>query len=1200
MGKIINKRYQAEFNNPEWNGFEVVAAIDKRSPDEELVWIYTFKRKQADDLLHSIVLRRAETLAHYNHPMIAPLLDYGYDQAQGVYFFVYQPPSGMRLDKYLQVMKPSLDWRFNFLHTVAGLLADLHSRGIAYGPLALMDIYVPMGDVAAPSPVFSRVGLANIASLLCAQTTSEENNGFEYQAKQDLESFFTFLACLISEKSNPVLADTEPSLRSSSTELFELLKPILSERNDKKRPETIGEIKRLMEQAQRILEGKDSYYVSITNSVRTQLYEIGFISHNTEHLALEVLNKEFEREVYGWRTERENEGEVSYRLTTSQFRLRCVPDNRTNPSTHFVLIGVTPIDSTEASGDREQGYLVKSRLIARPLQNIPKGSNILPLVERIDMHVGAYIKSREMQVEHKGNLARWEAVLEEQRRLLHSFRLKYIDKKYNIADSTIEVTIADLPENFNLEELDLTEEDLLRLTHLDGSQQRAGYFDGIQEGKLTIGLAANVDPESFKESGVITMDNEQVESVLRRQSKAIKRLRFGETVNPRLPLILTQTKDIDLKVDHPLEFNLWFQPNLDNSQKEAVRLAASSRDIFLVHGPPGAGKTSMIAELVLQIIEQDPQAKILITSQSNVAVNHALNRIRELRPDLEHEIVRVGREEKAGTAVDLLTDRQLVKWGKEVINRSEKYITEWRSKITGDSELTNILGLIEESVRILDQVDDLKKELNLAQSKLAKIDAEYNKLDQQLEYSRRLRQKADTVLAKIPAGDDRLRQIIQDFDHYFLNWASAFLTQIDQKSGLSESRIAAIQTIQFLETQLSYLEQQNADRFEKVNLYLKKKFNVTFSTTKEQHQFINSQFSNYNAEISRLARVERICNEWRQRVGKDRLGFSYAYLNQCKVIGATCIGIAAKGDVSEMEFDWVIVDEAGRATHPELLVPLVRGRKIVLVGDHRQLPPTLDKLITEAIEKAEGVRRSDFEKSLFEEIMENAPASIVASLNIQYRMHPAIGNLIGECFYNGKNHLKPGKSAYYRTHGLDWCPSPVIWFSTKRSPNNQEVRVGTSYRNEAEISLILKLLDRINQSYAQRVQREGKQHPLKNIGVIAGYLAQKSELRKRINQKRERWPFIEKIEVDTVDAFQGRECDIIIYSVVRNNPDSVIGFLRDERRLNVALSRAKDLLIIVGCEDVEFARVRGFNPFRTVIEYIRNNPKECRILEAVE
>ena len=207
-------------------------------------------------------------------------------------------------------------------------------------------------------------------------------------------------------------------------------------------------------------------------------------------------------------------------------------------------------------------------------------------------------------------------------------------------------------------------------------------------------------------------------------------------------------------------------------------------------------------------------------------------------------------------------------------------------------------------------------------------------------------------------------------------------------------------------------------------------------------------------------------------------------------------------------------------------------------------------------------------------------------------MHPAIGTLIGACFYGGADALKPGVPASERQHGLAWCSRPVVWFSTRGHAHGSDVQTPRrSYRNEAEIQIILELLGRLNDSYGSMAEQA------KTVGIITGYSAQKADLRQRIESLRGIWPGLKDIEVNTVDAYQGRERDVIIYSVVRSNPQRVIGFLRDERRLNVALSRAREALFVVGNTDIEYAQAKGKNPFRDVLQFMRAHPEDYAIKE---
>jgi superfamily I DNA and/or RNA helicase len=342
----------------------------------------------------------------------------------------------------------------------------------------------------------------------------------------------------------------------------------------------------------------------------------------------------------------------------------------------------------------------------------------------------------------------------------------------------------------------------------------------------------------------------------------------------------------------------------------------------------------------------------------------------------------------------------------------------------------------------------------------------------------------------------------------------------------------------------------------------------------------------------KLGRIQKINQDWCQRINRGVTEFEGAYLSHCKVIGATCIGVASKGDVSDIEFDWVIVDEAGRSTYPELVVPLVRGRKIVLVGDHRQLPPIVDKELTDDLLEEIEVLRKNLETSLFKDMIQPDSGKVTKTqsrLKVQYRMSREIGDLISKCFYDGD--LRHAGTVGNINHKQKWINTPVVWFSTKKLKRHEENKVGFSFQNMVEAEITKSILDKLEVDLAS-------QNITRSVGIIAGYMGQKRLFRQQIGRDFSLWPHM-RIEINTVDAYQGQEKDYIIYSVVRSNAQHKIGFLQDERRLNLALSRARELLIIIGDpETVEFANTGGRdNPFFRVLKHIHENVSDCSFRE---
>ena len=233
------------------------------------------------------------------------------------------------------------------------------------------------------------------------------------------------------------------------------------------------------------------------------------------------------------------------------------------------------------------------------------------------------------------------------------------------------------------------------------------------------------------------------------------------------------------------------------------------------------------------------------------------------------------------------------------------------------------------------------------------------------------------------------------------------------------------------------------------------------------------------------------------------------------------------------------------------------------------------------------------DQSLFQALiiqLKEAELKHLAMLRSQYRMHPSIGSLISKVFYSGE--LENGELERTSSRAYDWLPARVTWFSTSDERGRQESRRGHSYFNVMEADIALQVLRKFETVLANRRTKL-------SVGVIAGYLGQVEQINSTIDPANpDRWTALD-IEVATVDSFQGRERDVLIYSTVRSNSEQEIGFQRDFRRVNVALSRARDAVVIVGdVSTLEHARTgSSSNPFFGLIEYMRSS-NDCRIVSA--
>lgn len=350
-----------------------------------------------------------------------------------------------------------------------------------------------------------------------------------------------------------------------------------------------------------------------------------------------------------------------------------------------------------------------------------------------------------------------------------------------------------------------------------------------------------------------------------------------------------------------------------------------------------------------------------------------------------------------------------------------------------------------------------------------------------------------------------------------------------------------------------------------------------FTDYKEKTQKIYSRLLYDNPKI------ESYCNDWWNLIDQDNLRsvdneIIEILLKSHNIIGATCVGLANRSiGLDLVEFDIAIIDEAGRATPPELLIPILRAKKVVLIGDHYQLPPTYDRKLIDAInnDNEESLKSFDKDflaKSFFENLFEQLPDSNKSMLTDQFRMPNEVGELISRLFY--KNKLKNGLN---KNSNNSYSPSkPIEWIDVKGK--QEKKRGNTSSFNSNEVDIIFKKLNEINKKLNQRKLT-------KSIAIITPYSAQKKEIRNKI--KALKLTNISNVKVDTIDSFQGEEAQIVIYSTVRTYGN--LSFIIDRKRLNVAISRTQENLIFVGHKSfLQHAKVKGKrNLFAEIIKYIQ-------------
>lgn len=287
-------------------------------------------------------------------------------------------------------------------------------------------------------------------------------------------------------------------------------------------------------------------------------------------------------------------------------------------------------------------------------------------------------------------------------------------------------------------------------------------------------------------------------------------------------------------------------------------------------------------------------------------------------------------------------------------------------------------------------------------------------------------------------------------------------------------------------------------------------------------------------------------NALKDRATELEIRINADLFNEARVVACTLAGSAHRV-MTGMKFATLFIDEAAQALEPACWIAIRRADRVILAGDHCQLPPTV---------KCQEAVRGGLAHTLIQTIVKRKPEA-VSLLKIQYRMNEEIMRFSSDWFYGGS--LQAAPEVKYR--GILDYDTPMVWINTEGMDCNEEF-VGESFGriNKAEARLTLEQL----QTYITRI---GKQRILEeriDFGVISPYKAQVQYLRQSIRREPFFKPFHHLISINTVDGFQGQERDVIVISLVRANEEGQIGFLNDLRRMNVAITRARMKLIILG------------------------------------
>ena len=324
----------------------------------------------------------------------------------------------------------------------------------------------------------------------------------------------------------------------------------------------------------------------------------------------------------------------------------------------------------------------------------------------------------------------------------------------------------------------------------------------------------------------------------------------------------------------------------------------------------------------------------------------------------------------------------------------------------------------------------------------------------------------------------------------------------------------------------------------------------------------------------------------RDRATEIEMAINAQLFDEARVVACTLVGSANKLLVRH-KFSTLFIDEAAQALEPACWIATRRASRVILAGDHQQLPPTIK--CYEAMKQGLG-------KTLMERIVENQPDAVTL-LKVQYRMNDSIMKFSSDWFYHGE--VESDGSVKHRSvldyeHPIEWIDGNEMLQQVNQELKEEEKLdidfaeqfIGENHGriNKAEAELVLSTLN----NYINKIGQERFLAERLDVGIISPYKVQTQYLRQQIRKRAEFRPFRQVISVNTVDGFQGQERDIIMISLVRSNDNGQIGFLSDLRRMNVAMTRARMKLIIFG--DKSTLQHHAF--YRKLIQYVEEVTEE--------
>ena len=1143
--RLINDRY-AISPNPRSGGMADVYQASDMLDDLRRVAVKEFKHGQIEaDILAESFRRETQALQELKHPGIVELLDSGKDETTGNYFLVLE---WMEKDVATLLKESPPDGWDSFWKAVAlpvlEALAFSHNRRIIHRDIKPSNILVgsdgklKLADFGISKLKGYLQPSITLKDFVSRTFTPPETDDGSYTYTRDIFSFGVLvLKCL----TNIELTDHNsiPSAQkafNAPPEILEIIERAVSLDPAERQPNAevlLAELNVIQGKTKTGAIKKPPCFLKLIPKCLNRLKSEIEISSEVEieNLILDDLNNESGCGIrpYKFKDDADDPSrEDHYEIYGVSYRYHMKVDQ--NRGNHLVIFNAWSTSYSQLEQRRERAWNLSYEFKFGTPLNLYEAKEVIQKLQDAVIEHEADLKEQEDEKEKQRIFQVWWDIL----------RAKTDwEKKREKPIKYTSVTRDGNRVTFELSEL--PEDDLAgqprHVTNSKGFSILGGDVEQVISDRLTLYVKYG-EPDRLPQSGELRFDTRAAEVALNRQKNALDAIRFDQGVRSDIRQLLVNPQEVrtpDVEVD--LQF---IQP-LNESQQEVVKAALATEDFLIVQGPPGTGKTTFITEVVLQTLKANPDARILLSSQTHVALDNALERIQAKNPNLK--LVRLGNHERVSENVhSLLLEEQMEQWREGAIAKGQEFIENWSAQRGISQHNSEIATLFQEMKTLVTKIESLRGDVNIWKEDLDKILAiNYNP------------ENPDSLLeTKIP------------------------------KDKLEECQSIEAE-ISILRKQLKEAREQQKEKAKRLKELTGISINKLLRlSVQEIEERINKLIDPNAPDAKMLQRLIAIQAEWFDQFGRNEK-FNAPLIKRSQVVAGTCTGIPR--DIQDIEFDLCIVDEASKATATEVLVPIARSHRWILVGDPKQLPPFRDEASRDSdfLEKYE-LNQDHIRETLFDRLLRTLPDGCRKMLTIQHRMVAPIGNLVSECFYDGQ--LKSARTDLDQ-HLRSVLPQPVTWLTTTKLPNSREQSANSSFNNICEVNVIVQFLKQLNQT-AVKAQKKY------SVAVLSGYAAQLKLLARNLASELNNWQAL-TVECNTVDAFQGREADIAVYSVTRSNKEGKVGFLRDAERLNVALSRGKVGLVIVG--DHHFCRTSHDNPLHRVLDYVESHPKNCAIKE---